>query len=50
MVFAKHGVPVPLSLYRLPGGQDKPRVREWVHLAVTYNGETGKCRSMLMAN
>jgi hypothetical protein len=31
-----------VSLYRLPGGQDKPRVGEWVHLAGTYNGETGK--------
>jgi hypothetical protein len=31
-----------VSLYRLPEGQDKPRAREWVHLAGTYNGETGK--------
>jgi hypothetical protein len=31
-----------VSLYRLPEGQDKPRVGEWVHLAGTYNGETGK--------
>jgi hypothetical protein len=31
-----------VSLYRLPEGQDKPRVREWVHLAGTYNGETGQ--------
>jgi hypothetical protein len=31
-----------VSLYRLPAGQDRPRVREWVHLAGTYNGETGK--------
>lgn len=31
-----------VSLYRLPEGQNKPRVREWVHLAGTYNGETGK--------
>jgi len=31
-----------VDLYRLPKGQDKPRVREWVHLAGTYNGETGK--------
>jgi Concanavalin A-like lectin/glucanases superfamily len=31
-----------VSLYRLPKGQDKPRVGEWVHLAGTYNGETGK--------
>src|SRR5262249_16205085 len=30
-----------VSLYRLPAGQDKPRVGEWVHLASTYNGETG---------
>ena len=30
------------SLYRLPEGQVKPRVGEWVHLAGTYNGETGK--------
>jgi hypothetical protein len=30
------------SLYRLPEGQDKPRVGEWVHLAGTYNGETGR--------
>ena len=31
-----------VSLYRLPDGQDKPVVGEWVHLAGTYNGETGK--------
>jgi len=31
-----------VSLYRLPEGQDKPRVGEWVHLAGTYNGETGR--------
>jgi Concanavalin A-like lectin/glucanases superfamily len=31
-----------VSLYRLPVGQDQPRVGEWVHLAGTYNGETGK--------
>jgi hypothetical protein len=31
-----------VSLYRLPKGQDKPRVGEWVHLAGTYNGGTGK--------
>jgi hypothetical protein len=31
-----------VNLYRLPEGQDKPRAREWVHLAGTYNGETGK--------
>ena len=31
-----------MSLYRLPEGEDKPRVGEWVHLAGTYNGETGK--------
>ena len=31
-----------MSLYRLPEGQDKPVVGEWVHLAGTYNGETGK--------
>jgi Concanavalin A-like lectin/glucanases superfamily len=31
-----------VSLYRLPKGQDKPVVGEWVHLAGTYNGETGK--------
>jgi hypothetical protein len=31
-----------VSLYRLPQGQDKPRVGKWVHLAGTYNGETGK--------
>jgi len=30
------------SLYRLPEGQDKPVVGEWVHLAGTYDGETGK--------
>jgi hypothetical protein len=31
-----------VSLYRLPEGQVKPRVGGWVHLAGTYNGETGK--------
>jgi len=31
-----------VSLYRLPQGQDKPPVGEWVDLAGTYNGETGK--------
>jgi Concanavalin A-like lectin/glucanases superfamily len=31
-----------VNLYRLPRGQDEPRVGEWVHLAGTYNGETGK--------
>jgi Concanavalin A-like lectin/glucanases superfamily/Protein of unknown function (DUF2939) len=31
-----------LSLYRLPEGQDKPRVGEWVHLAGTYDGDTGR--------
>lgn len=31
-----------VSLYRLPKGQDKPRVGEWVQLAGTYNGETGR--------
>jgi hypothetical protein len=31
-----------VDLYRLPKGQDKPRAGEWVHLAGTYNGETGK--------
>lgn len=31
-----------VNLYRLPEGQDKPRVKEWVHLVGTYNGETGK--------
>jgi hypothetical protein len=31
-----------VSLYRLPEGQAKPRVRKWVHLAGTYSGETGK--------
>ena len=31
-----------VNLYRLPEGQEKPRVREWVHLTGTYNGETGK--------
>jgi len=31
-----------VSLYRLPQGQDKPRVGAWVQLAGTYNGETGK--------
>ena len=31
-----------VNLYRLPEGQDKPRVGEWVELAGTYNGETGK--------
>ena len=31
-----------VSLYRLPKGQDKPQVGQWVHLAGIYNGETGK--------
>jgi hypothetical protein len=31
-----------VSLYRLPKEQEKPKVGEWVHLAGTYNGETGK--------
>jgi hypothetical protein len=31
-----------VSLYRLPNGQDKPVVDEWVHLAGTYDGETGR--------
>ena len=31
-----------VSLYRLPEGHDKPAVGEWVQLAGTYNGETGK--------
>ncbi len=31
-----------MSLYRLPESEDKPRVGEWVHLAGTYDGETGK--------
>lgn len=31
-----------VSLCRLPGGQAEPVVGEWVHLAGTYNGETGK--------
>jgi len=31
-----------VSLYRLPKGRDKPRVGEWVQLAGSYNGETGK--------
>ena len=31
-----------VSLYRLPQNQDKPPVGKWVHLAGTYNGETGK--------
>jgi hypothetical protein len=31
-----------VSLYRLPASQDKPVVAEWVHLAGTYSGETGK--------
>jgi len=31
-----------VSLYRLPARQDKPVVAEWVHLAGTYSGETGK--------
>jgi Concanavalin A-like lectin/glucanases superfamily len=31
-----------VSLYRLPKGEDRPRVAEWVHLTGTYNGETGK--------
>jgi|GEM_PF-1594299 len=29
-----------VSLFRLPEGQDKPVVGEWVHLAGTYDGET----------
>jgi Concanavalin A-like lectin/glucanases superfamily len=31
-----------LSLYGLPKGQAKPRVGEWMDLAGSYNGETGK--------
>lgn len=31
-----------VSLYRLPSGQGEPVVGEWVHLAGTYDGETGK--------
>jgi hypothetical protein len=31
-----------VSLYRLPSGQAEPVVGEWVHLAGTYDGETGK--------
>lgn len=31
-----------VDLYQLPEGENKPRVREWVHLVGTYNGETGK--------
>jgi hypothetical protein len=31
-----------LSLYRLPEGQVEPKVGEWVHLAGTYDGATGK--------
>jgi hypothetical protein len=31
-----------VDLYRLPEGVDKPPVGRWVHLAGTYNGETGK--------
>ena len=31
-----------VQIYELPKGQDKPRVGGWVHLAGTYNGETGK--------
>jgi hypothetical protein len=31
-----------VSLYCLPRGQEKPQAGEWVHLAGTYNGETGK--------
>jgi hypothetical protein len=31
-----------VSLYRLPSGQAGPAVGEWVHLAGTYDGETGK--------
>jgi hypothetical protein len=31
-----------VEIYRLPKGQDKPRIGEWVHLVGTYNGETGK--------
>jgi len=30
-----------MSIYQLPKGQDKPAIGEWVHLAGTYNGETG---------
>jgi hypothetical protein len=31
-----------VSLYRLPADQDKPVVNDWVHLAGSYSGETGK--------
>ncbi len=31
-----------VSIYSLPKGQLKPRIAEWVHLAGTYDGETGK--------
>jgi hypothetical protein len=31
-----------VDLYRLPASQDKPVIGEWVHLAGTYNGDTGK--------
>jgi hypothetical protein len=31
-----------LSIYSLPQGQDEPVVSQWVHLAGTYNGETGE--------
>ena len=30
------------SVYRLPEDQERPAVGEWVHLAGTYNGETGR--------
>ena len=30
-----------VEIFALPKGQDKPRVGGWVHLAGTYNGETG---------
>ena len=35
-------VDADMSIYRLPKGQDKPAIGEWVHLAGTYNGETGE--------
>ena len=31
-----------VNLYRLPEGQERPVVGEWVHLVGTYSGETGK--------
>ena len=31
-----------VEIFALPKGQDKPQVGGWVHLAGTYNGETGK--------